>query len=888
VWTIYEDVYEMLRKNFSTLVVREKYWFFSHFPFNHARNHIFSFRQIESIGKLMDLQINFTSQIDEIQKRLRECNFECNRLKDLVVSSLPELITAKEKSVVEDRTRLRQIADLQRQLAELRKQAPEAVAAPQPEVEVSPLPPVVVADVTVPDEPFDPFAVDIPTPEVSVSANIPPVPVVTVSANIPPVTNSVSATVPPVRQEQPAPKAKTQNPASAPGKNLPKSKEGLEDFIGGNLLNKIGIGILIIGIGIFVKYAIDKDWIGPIGRVLVGLLCGGILTGLAHKLRNSYKSFSSVLLGGGIVVFYFSVAIAHHLYGLFGQEAAFALMCGITGATVFFSIAYNRQEIAVLALLGSFATPFLVSNGEGNYVVLFSYLLIVNIGMLVLAWFKDWTLVRLLGYGLTVLLFLGWLAREFTLHDGVVPNGALPFALLFFTTFFMTTLAYRVRKQQVADALTYVVLLSNSVIFYGASMLVVHQIQGGAFMGLFTALMGAFHFAFILPLRKLLKVQDHLQTLLVGLVLSFLTLAVPIQLSGNYITLFWAAEAVLVLLIAQRTRLNLLYYGSVLVSILAVGMLVWHWSNSYIRLYSDAAGPSPFLLNGAFLTSLLTVGAIIGLHFIHRSGEQRKIQLDGLSKVYQFVALPLLYLAVLFEVTNWLENESAGAITIGVSTFTGLYLTGMMVWAIRSKQVVFGNVVAVLSLVTLMVWSAMQVGLLNEMRELYLNGYALGAGFPTHVLGFGAVLLMMGISFYHVQRQTNLQGDMGKILIWGSSILALVLLSLELDHVFGMMGLNASTAHKVGYPILWGLSGFAMIALGMQRKLLALRIGGLALFLLILLKLFIFDIRSVSPGGKIAAFISLGVLLLVISFMYQRLRKLLTDKEDAVSENSQQ
>jgi uncharacterized membrane protein len=117
---------------------------------------------------------------------------------------------------------------------------------------------------------------------------------------------------------------------------------------------------------------------------------------------------------------------------------------------------------------------------------------------------------------------------------------------------------------------------------------------------------------------------------------------------------------------------------------------------------------------------------------------------------------------------------------------------------------------------------------------------------------------------------------MGKIVTWGFSILALLLMSLELEHVLGLMGVRTELSRKVGYPILWGLMGFGMIALGMREKLWALRIGGLALFLLILLKLFLFDIRDVSAGGKIAAFVSLGVLLLVISFMYQRLRKLLS------------
>jgi hypothetical protein len=82
---------------------------------------------------------------------------------------------------------------------------------------------------------------------------------------------------------------------------------------------------------------------------------------------------------------------------------------------------------------------------------------------------------------------------------------------------------------------------------------------------------------------------------------------------------------------------------------------------------------------------------------------------------------------------------------------------------------------------------------------------------------------------------------------------------------------------KVGLPILWGLSSFALMMLGMRFKDRGLRIVSLTLFSVTLFKLFVFDIRDIPPAGKIAAFFCLGVLLLIISFMYQRVKKIIID-----------
>ncbi|HET9433839.1 MAG TPA: DUF2339 domain-containing protein, partial [Chitinophagaceae bacterium] len=102
-----------------------------------------------------------------------------------------------------------------------------------------------------------------------------------------------------------------------------KTETDLEKFIGENLLNKIGITVLVLGISFFVKFAIDKNWINETARVIIGLIAGGILIGIGHQIRNSYRSFSSVLMGGGLTVFYFTIAYAFHQYHLIGQKPAF-------------------------------------------------------------------------------------------------------------------------------------------------------------------------------------------------------------------------------------------------------------------------------------------------------------------------------------------------------------------------------------------------------------------------------------------------------------------------------------------------------------------------------------------------------------------------------------
>ena len=122
-----------------------------------------------------------------------------------------------------------------------------------------------------------------------------------------------------------------------------------EKYIGENLFGKIGILILVLGMGLFVKYAIDKEWINETLRTILGFGMGGLLLFVAWRLKDSYRTFSSLLAGGAFAIFYVTVAIAYHYYGLFSQTVAFILLVLFTGFMSSLSILYNRGELAIIA-----------------------------------------------------------------------------------------------------------------------------------------------------------------------------------------------------------------------------------------------------------------------------------------------------------------------------------------------------------------------------------------------------------------------------------------------------------------------------------------------------------------------------------------------------------
>jgi uncharacterized membrane protein len=687
-----------------------------------------------------------------------------------------------------------------------------------------------------------------------------------------------------------------------------KNNPDLEKFIGENLINKIGIAILVLGIGYFVKFAIDQDWINEIGRVFIGILAGGGLIGLAHRMRHTLPAFSPVLVGGGLAVLYFTVAIAFHEYRLFPQAAAFIIMVVLTGFSILLSVTYNRVELAVLSLLGGFATPFMVSTGTGNYQVLFMYILILNAGMLVLAYLRGWKVLNWIAYFFTVMLYGGWLSTRVIGVPAPPLVGALVFGTLFYLIFFGMNIINNIKEKARFVAADITILLSNTFLYYAAGMLVLADIRQGLYQGLFTLVLAVFNLLFAYLLFRSQRADRNLVYLLLGLVITFISLAVPVQLEGNYITMFWALEAVLLLWLYRKSDLKLVFLSSIIMVGLMVISLVMDWNQLYLRSFTGQTF-LPVLVNKAFVTSFICLAALALLTRLLRPLTGLVTFRYLLVDVARYRHLAggmlgvLLYFALALELHYQLSSHVSLSLnrTILTGAYNLAFLVGLLGFARLKNRPPLTWGITLLGLAGLLAYVVVfSPSVLRLLKAHFLEGEPSFIGFWFHYLSLLLVILLLTSLYRNISRHAFLRPGGASILTWALGAAVVFIASSELlfhvlyfnfpapgsSHAYpeqaaGHLAALTRQTNKVGFPILWGLCAFVLMFTGLRQKNKNLRIMALSLFTLTLLKLFIYDIRGISEGGKIAAFISLGVLLLVISFMYQNLKRLILTDEAA-------
>lgn len=333
-----------------------------------------------------------------------------------------------------------------------------------------------------------------------------------------------------------------------------KKQVDYEKYIGENLFGKIGILVLVVGMGLFVKYAIDNNWINEVFRTVLGFVVGAGLLVLSQKLRKGYRTFSSLLAGGGFAIFYVTVSMAYHYYGLFSQTAAFILLVVLTVLISFLSVFYDRRELAIITLAGGFISPFLVSNGMGSYLVLFTYLTILNAGMFGLSLYKKWGELPVICFVATYVIMLGYtLVADLDVAQSVQLIHLLFFATLFYLIFLLPVVSVvRTDDRKINRLLVMVVVLNNFLYLYFAlwylkDLQLSYNIKGA--FSLFIALVNAV-IAFAMRKRKAEK--GLLFSFLIGMFLTFISISIPIQLDGTFITLLWATEMVVVLWLFTR------------------------------------------------------------------------------------------------------------------------------------------------------------------------------------------------------------------------------------------------------------------------------------------------------------------------------------------------
>ncbi len=246
----------------------------------------------------------------------------------------------------------------------------------------------------------------------SVSPLIPPTPEPAKPRLTPP---PFPTDVPPVIQEPVTPPINPPTPQLFLNRDV--STINWERFMGVNLFAWIGGFVLFLATAFFVKYSIDNNLISPEIRVALGSLLGiTLLIGGLQLSLKQYRVTAQTLCSTGILILYADVFASYSFYHFIEVTAAFLLMIAVTAVAFLLAVRLDAKVVAILGLLGGFFTPPLLSTGQDNPLGLFSYIFILDAGLIAIALRKKWTfLIPLAAVG-TILLQLGWTSEFFTVQ----------------------------------------------------------------------------------------------------------------------------------------------------------------------------------------------------------------------------------------------------------------------------------------------------------------------------------------------------------------------------------------------------------------------------------------------------------------------------------------
>lgn len=520
--------------------------------------------------------------------------------------------------------------------------------------------------------------------------------------------------------------------------NPPPSSDNLDKliniiisyFTGGNFFVRVGILILFFGVSFLLKYASDAGFF-PIEYRLMLVATGAIaLLIFGWRLRHTKQHYGLLLQGAGIGILYLDIFSAFSLYQLLPALATFALMLMVSLFAAALAILQDSRSLAVLGFTGGFIAPILASTGSNNYVGLFSYYLLLNIAIVVIAWFKAWRELNLLGFFFTFVVGTAWGVTKYTPENFTTTE---PFLIIFFLFYVLIAVLFALRQPPklrgyVDGSLLFGVPLAASGLQYH----LVKEIEYG--ISLSSLAIGAFYLALAWGLWK--RAGDGLKLLseaFLALGVVFTSLAIPFALAPTHTAAAWGLEGLgLMWLGSRQNRLSVRCFGLLLQ--LGAGAFVLFHTVSFM-IHSTPPTEMPFI-NASFISTLMmAIAGILSARLLSIDFEGRQLWEKSLSNLLLIWGLAWLFTGVITQVVKYYGEQWIPTALLLVSALISVIF---MVSALRTKPTWQQAWIVSLSLLVVMVLVAFTQ--LNRVGfDPYLNSFFRHGGWIAWPLAFIAL-----------------------------------------------------------------------------------------------------------------------------------------------------
>ncbi len=648
-----------------------------------------------------------------------------------------------------------------------------------------------------------------------------------------PTSESVSISVPePEPKPQPEPEPEPEvvaapappKPVAVKAPAVVKTKDELEDrwghleqVLGLKWTTWVGGLILFLGAGLFVKYSFDRAWLGPWTKVGLSTLAGcALLAAGEWGLKRKMIWFGQGLVGIGLAILYMSAFGTYAFYDLLQPKAVYGVMIAVTVMGMGQAIRHDALSMAFLAVLGGFLTPILLSSGDNARDALFAYVLLLDLGVLAVAWFKRWRALDVLAFGGTWLLFMKWFyAFEATARLNWVPT--VLWLVAFFVVFLVVPFLYHLRRATPVTGERFFLAVTNAVGLFGGLYVVLHEGHRGL-LSVMTLGMSLAYLGMGLVIRQRIKADAKAALGCAALFMSLLTLAIPIAMNLHGVTMAWAVEGPLLLFLACLYPYKPVRVASVVPWCLAVVRLfVFHWP-----MHTEAF---TLFLNPGFGTAMFVVLAGGVFVVIHR----RHARDDDHICARQIVGLATAFLG-LFMVHNelwlWLGFEGQGSMQCWLCALVwtaGAAGFGWLCTKIREPLWYWAGITALCVSAMLCLWAYTSGS--RGATLLVLNGRFLVAVALLTVLGvFGK--LSQSLDFT-ARFRPSWGGDKFGVMDLAERLYVLcALLGACLCHgelFFWLKAHDYAYAMRWALPLIWVLAGVVTLVIGQRFGLKTLR-----------------------------------------------------------------
>lgn len=596
----------------------------------------------------------------------------------------------------------------------------------------------------------------------------------------------------------------------------------LESYLTSNLFNKIGAVALILGVGFFLKYAFDNNLFNPVIQIFLSFLfSGGLIFGASHFFKqDKYKIFAQGIAGAGIGIAYLTIYSAYSSYQLFSYPVACAFML-ITAIVAFLqSLKYDSIATAILALIGGFVTPFILSGGNTNFLGLLTYLVFLNALVVSLIYKKDsW---KILGIMSSVVTYLSYFALHMNSYNSPNALGSMLFLTLIWALYFGFDIVKIKASEYNYDFLN----IENGTLFY----LCVYNLYANDINALVFA-------TFSIALTYLfsgIAVHFKHNGLDIYLKQNFYAFAALFAIATNFATagftkpLLFAVEAFMFLYFG--THLEKAYIQKISASFFTLSYLTL-LCNPQVYSFASASDYIP-IFNFRDLTFIALIGlTILSVKVFEKANNNE--ELTGYISFYRFSWSSLLFILLSVEINDVMLKIASSAATQASTDLINFNksMVHVIVWALYSIKLLSTGIKQNLKAFTIVGFT----GTIIALVHLGISGISYGpieSFIPLINLRCIAFVVMASCLIY----LSNLLKENKDKYEWANSVIGsvsyiwctilFVLFSLEINDTASRIALSSSewlqpivTGEGMLQTIAWITYSVTLLNIGFKKNI---------------------------------------------------------------------